>query len=188
MSTNGQLADAELGRLSDGNRIRVDLVPQTNTMIAAAAHDGVTLRATQGYRTLAEQVQIFLARYTPQALGLGPFGDARWWNGRRYVRTSGASAAPPGTSNHGLGQAVDWDMSQPGALAWLTAHGASYGWARPAWTFQSPTVEPWHWEAVLVPMSGGATSTSTTTDQEDIMATIDDLRTVLTEVIRSEGV
>ena len=179
------LADAELGRLSDGNRIRADLVPQTNAMIAAAARDGVVLRATQGYRPLAEQISLFLARYVLAVLGLGPFGDVRWWAGRRYVRSTGAAAAVPGTSNHGWGQAIDWDISQAGALAWLTAHAHEYGWSRPAWTFLAVSLEPWHWEAVQVPMSGGATSTpTTTTDQEDIVATIDDLISVL----RSGGV
>lgn len=157
MTANGQLPDSALAYVA-GHRVRADLVPQTVAMFAAAARDGVALRITQGYRPYAEQVSIFTARYVRQATGGGVYGDVRSWNGVRYVRRAGtAAAAVPGTSNHGLGQAIDFDTSVPGGLSWLGAHGPKFGWSRPAWTYQASTVEPWHWEAALVPVSNYTT-------------------------------
>lgn len=70
---------------------------------------------TDSVRPYAVQVRIFLDRYDPQAAGSGYYGDVRWWEGRRYVRrryrksdgAPAAAAAPPGTSRHGFGLAVD---------------------------------------------------------------------------------
>lgn len=64
-----------------------------------------------GYRPLSgnyyAQTETFLRRYTRQALGSGRYGDVRFWNGVRYVRTNGAAAAVPGKSNHGWACAAD---------------------------------------------------------------------------------
>lgn len=169
MVANGRLTD--LGTVA-GYKLRADLVPQTAAMIAAAARDGVTLQITQAYRTYAQQVDLFLDRYTPRTTGTGPYGDVRFWDGGdggplvRYVRTSGAAAAVPGTSNHGLGQAIDFATDSPGAISWLMNNAAPYGWARPAWTYKAPTIEPWHWEASRVvevsnPLPGGGGSVPT---------------------------
>lgn len=180
MAGNGDLPASALGYVS-GHRVRVDLVAQTTAMVAVAAREGVVLRITQAYRSLAEQVSIFLARYSPRTTGTGPYGDVRWWNGARYVRTSGAAAAVPGTSNHGLGRAIDFATDSPGAIAWLTRNGSRFGWSRPAWTYQAGTVEPWHWEATYVLVSnpiGGTGTVPTVPDmppltpieEDDIMA------------------
>lgn len=62
-------------------------------------------------------------------------------------------AAPPGTSKHGLGLAVDLcggvqDFANP-AHVWLKANSRRYGWVHPAWAERSGSLpEPWHWEFV----------------------------------------
>jgi hypothetical protein len=152
MVSNGQLPSEALGYI-EGHRIRKDLVPQTQAMHNAALRDGVNLTITQGYRSYAEQVAIFNARYDPKATGTGPYNDVRWWNGVRYVRMRGAAAAVPGSSNHGLGQAIDYDLGYPGSLAWLTKNGPRFGWIRPSWTFKPGMIEPWHWEGAFVLVS-----------------------------------
>ena len=92
------------------------------------------------YRSIASQRALFLARYTPQYFGRGRYGDARWYRGRRYVRTSGAGmVAIPGTSTHGNGLALDVS-TRSSAHAWLVKHGERFGWKR---TIRS---EPWHFE------------------------------------------
>lgn len=48
------------------------------------------------------------------------------------------NAAVPGTSNHGLGRAVD--IPKAWEQAWMREHGAKYGWAKT----EAPD-EPWHW-------------------------------------------
>ncbi|WP_402465821.1 peptidoglycan-binding protein [Isoptericola aurantiacus] len=62
---------------------------------------------TGALRSLETQTRLFTERYDENYTSAGPFGDVRYWNGRRYVRMRGAAAAVPGTSNHGSGDAVD---------------------------------------------------------------------------------
>ncbi|OJV80780.1 MAG: hypothetical protein BGO37_14565 [Cellulomonas sp. 73-92] len=68
------------------------------------------------------------------------------------TRTRGWLCATPGTSNHGLGIAVDiGDAGAYGTAAyrWLTVNGPTYGWHNPAWALASGYKhEPWHWEYV----------------------------------------
>lgn len=86
------------------------------------------------------QRRLFLERYKVQLTGRGPFGDVRWYRGKRYVRTSPLGmVAVPGTSKHELGLALDM-ATNSAAHKWMLANGAHYGWFR---TIKS---EPWHWE------------------------------------------
>ncbi|WP_159448426.1 M15 family metallopeptidase [Demequina sp. NBRC 110052] len=56
------------------------------------------------------------------------------------------TAAPPGTSNHGWGMAVDF---YPEAAAWMAANGADYGWVHPQWARPGGSKpESWHLEFV----------------------------------------
>jgi hypothetical protein len=60
-------------------------------------------------------------------------------------------AATPGTSNHGLGLALDLcggvqDFGDP-AHQWMKRNGPHFGWVHPAWAEPSGGLpEPWHWE------------------------------------------
>lgn len=61
-----------------------------------------------GDREVQDEIDVFLARYRPQATGVGPFNDVRTWNGVRYVRYSPlGTVAVPGTGNHGKRRAND---------------------------------------------------------------------------------
>ncbi len=96
---------------------------------------------TETYRPYSEQVSIFLSRYRVQWVGSGPYGDARWWKGKRYVRFSSAGmAAIPGTSVHGNGNAMDCNDPM---RSWIRAH-PQYGWRFTI--FDSVGEEPWHTE------------------------------------------
>lgn len=68
---------------------------------------------------------------------------------RVYVEQPPGNAAVPGTSNHGLGQAVDLcgGVQNEGTpqFNWLEANSTDYGWFHPQWAYSSP-FEPWHWE------------------------------------------
>lgn len=111
---------------------------------AVLARYGWRPTLTDAYRSYDAQVRVFLERYRFQLVGSGPFGDVRWWQGKRYVRFTGPSAAVPGTSNHGLGETVDVRdmtsftsttfrdfMSVAAEHGWSNAEGRSVG-------------EPWH--------------------------------------------
>ena len=58
-------------------------------------------------------------------------------------------AAVPGTSNHGLGQALDLcdGVQNQGSVTfnWMRSNSQTYGWFHPSWAYSSP-FEPWHWE------------------------------------------
>lgn len=63
----------------------------------------------------------------------------------------GALAAPPGTSNHGWGQAVDLSggIQYFGTAEhrWMVANAGTYGWTHPAWAQPGGSKpEAWHWE------------------------------------------
>jgi LAS superfamily LD-carboxypeptidase LdcB len=111
-------------------------------MRAAAVADGIrpfkpTSRADT-YRTYQEQVALFNARYTLTPL---PGRPSKVWDGRRYwQKPNTAVAAVPGTSNHGLGLAVDIWSASGDRLDWLEANAITYGFS---WEFTSGA-EPWH--------------------------------------------
>ncbi|MFV2196505.1 D-alanyl-D-alanine carboxypeptidase family protein [Nocardiopsis sp. LOL_012] len=68
---------------------------------------------------------------------------------RVYGEVAPGFAAVPGTSNHGLGQAIDLGCGiqnyQSERWLWMQENGADFGWIHPAWAKSSP-FEPWHWE------------------------------------------
>jgi len=86
---------------------------------------GSPLCVTDAYRTYAEQIVVKLA--TPEL------------------------AAIPGTSQHGVGLAVDLcggvQSFASAAHLWMERNAPLYGWFQPAWADSSgPLPEPWHWE------------------------------------------
>lgn len=108
---------------------------QMSKAYAAETGDAAGLRAVSGYRSSARQAELFaaaVARYgSPEA--------ARKW------------VAPPGSSAHQSGRAVDLDMGPPNGSSqvdaqrltarwrWLTVNAARFG-------FFPYSAEPWHWE------------------------------------------
>lgn len=173
MSTykNGQLPASVLATIPGTSRqVRADLVGAVAALRAAfAAHFGKPLTVTDAYRPLSEQQRIFSQRYVVQAAGGGYYGDVRYYDGLRWVRLRGyASAATPGTSNHGWAQAIDFGSGVNTSLTsdehlWMRANAPRFGWNHPAWARRSPFIEPWHWEGEPVagfvsnPVQGGGT-------------------------------
>ena len=124
-------------------------------LVAAGwAEVGLPLTFTYGgtYRSYQAQETLFRSRYDQT----GKTTVCKTWNGQRWCKKSAglATAATPGTSNHGWGLAIDtaWDRdlsdgigpddaayieSHPG-WQWLLANAARFGFS---WELQS---EPWH--------------------------------------------
>ena len=128
--SNGRLQSADLVTVGPNCIGYRPAATSIALMLDAARHEGVDLRTTECYRPLDDQVEE-RARY-------------------------GVCAAPPGTSMHGWGKAVDFSdgrgglrFSSPG-FAWLQAHAAKYGWNHPGWARPGGggCDEPWHWEWV----------------------------------------
>jgi D-alanyl-D-alanine carboxypeptidase len=110
-------------------------------MQAAAASDGVVLLLASAFRSVARQAALIRQRL-----------DA----GEPVAQVL-HSIAPPGTSEHHTGRAVD--IATPGhedldesfetsaAFAWLVQHAARFGFAMsyPRGNTCGYTFEPWHW-------------------------------------------
>jgi hypothetical protein len=88
---------------------------------AAALKSGISIKISSGFRTISRQ-NYFWRCY-----------QCKCCNG-------GNLAARPGTSNHGLGIALDLNTAARGVYNWMANNGRRYGFVR---TVPS---ENWHWE------------------------------------------
>lgn len=122
---NGRIPSSALTSVGGGHKMYGDAARAFTQMRDAARRDGVNIKLTDSYRTYAAQVDV--------ARRKGIYG-VRQPNGKLGL------AARPGTSNHGLGRAVDVNLgASPGASQWLRANAARFG-------FKTIPREPWHWE------------------------------------------
>jgi hypothetical protein len=128
LASNGNMASSDLCTLWDGKtKARSDYaVALAELNQAYVARFGVDLCLTSGYRSLSEQ-------YATQ-------------------RSKGRLAGKPGTSNHGLGLAVDLCPATYGSYSsvryqWLRDNGPTYDIDNPGWARSGGSKpEAWHWE------------------------------------------
>ena len=108
--------------VGDTSHLQPGLQRAVDRAIAAAAADGVELRVTSGWRSRAEQEQLF--------------ADAV----RKYGSPELAShwVLPPDRSEHVKGLAVD--VGPAAGARWLETHGVHFGLCR------RYANEPWHFE------------------------------------------
>lgn len=149
---NGQIPADKLRQVGPSGFLLACAARAFLALVAAAARAGIPLTYTYGgcYRPYAQQVNLFTARYTTEVLEGRP---SKWWNGQRwYLKPGMASAATPGTSNHGLGLAVDTALDRDPsdgvgpddavsitpALSWMITNAPLFGFS---WELQD---EPWH--------------------------------------------
>jgi hypothetical protein len=151
---NGQLADRLLVTVEGGGRLHHLAARAWTALVATAAAAGHELTYTFGgtYRSYAAQETLFRSRY---AVG-GTGGGCKLWNGQTWCKKSSglATAAVPGTSNHGWGLAVDMaedhdlvDGRNPAdavgldarTITWLVAYAPRFGWS-----WETVPEEPWH--------------------------------------------
>lgn len=129
---------------------------------------GIILSVRGWNRSYAEQVTFYLQRHTPWRSGLR---KCCYWPGHGwYAFTGTAHAAPPGTSNHGWGLAVDvtdfgnvGNFNHPRRLKAFPIL-AQYGWTDTEG--RGSIREPWHlvWNpssayAINNPIGGGGSVT-----------------------------
>jgi len=111
----------------DGELVEVSTATVYKRMRKAAARDGITLRVVSGFRSNEEQGTLYQCYLDYQSSGTCSCSSCNL-------------AAPPGTSNHQSGHALDLNTSDPGVYDWLSSHGGEFGFER---TVPS---EDWHWE------------------------------------------
>lgn len=113
--TNGKVPPEVLAELEPRGRhgnsgtarafLRKDAAASWNRAVAdVKRRAGLDLLVRGWNRTYQEQVDFYLERHRQARAGERACCT---WQGRRYVFTGTAHAAPPGTSNHGWGLAVD---------------------------------------------------------------------------------
>lgn len=131
-----------------------------------AGHDLMATSVVDSYRPYAVQENVFRQRYTTAYI---PGVEAKVWLGTTWYKRSGyASAAVPGTSNHGWGLAVDVAHASGVLLDWLVAHAPAYGWS---WELQS---EPWH----IRYCTGDAIPAAVLTYEENDVVTPEDIEAI----------
>lgn len=110
-----------------------------DAMFAAAYGDGIDLSVTDGYRSYEAQAELFESRYSRWGFG----GGCKTCPGykRMCKKHAGlATAACPGTSNHGWGLAFDqYAVTQADRLSWLENHAWEFGFG-----WELVPEEPWH--------------------------------------------
>ncbi len=123
---NGQLPDSALAPIGGGHRLRPDAAASWLQLAEAYGQAmGARPSVTDSYRDLAGQ--------------------------RDCYARKGNMCAVPGTSNHGLGIAVDLGggIQTFGTVQhqWMRANAGRFGWDLPEWARESGSKpEPWHWE------------------------------------------
>jgi len=118
---NGRVPQHALQSLATqpNHRLAAPAAAAWDSLVSAAAADGITMRITDSYRGYDEQVDLAA---------------------RKGLYSEGGLAATPGRSNHGWGLAVDADVTNPSTLQWLRVNGPRFGFV------ETSDREPWHWE------------------------------------------
>ncbi|RGS80996.1 D-alanyl-D-alanine carboxypeptidase family protein [Coprococcus sp. AF21-14LB] len=144
----------ELAEVENGYSVDARIAEDLNAMLAAARADGCQPQICSAYRSVEKQVQVFNDTVNSWISQGSSFWDA-------YQRTT-QEVALPGTSEHGIGLAVDIVSSQYAELdakqaetmeaQWLQEHCYEYGFIlRYPPEKQSLTgiiYEPWHYRYV----------------------------------------
>lgn len=144
---NGKLSAGILKKCDVGSALMAEPAARAMRAMVAAMRSSLGLDYTHvgGYRTYKGQEDLFKSRYTKTPLAGRP---TKKWNGETWYQKPGtAMAAVPGTSNHGLGLAIDLAEKVNGeavsisarSVKWLIKHAAQYGFSA------EEQSEPWHW-------------------------------------------
>ncbi len=116
---NGRLPDEALTPIGVGShRLAAPAASAFTRLSAAAEADGVTIGVTDSYRSYDAQVDVA---------------------NRKGLYSQGGLAAKPGTSDHGLGLALDLDLDTK-ALSWMRANAGRFGFV------EDTPRESWHWK------------------------------------------
>jgi zinc D-Ala-D-Ala carboxypeptidase len=137
----------DLEAISDdgGIRLRKAAAESFKTMVAAAQAEGISVSAVSGFRSIAEQQELFFK-----------VKEARVQTAAERASVS----APPGYSEHHTGYAVDIgdasganltpEFENTNTFHWMQANAARYSFelSFPKNNPQGVTYEPWHWRYV----------------------------------------
>lgn len=133
MSSNGNLTASELQTIPWDHNFRVSVDIFANVLAfgeAFKARFGAYPAIESAYRSYSEQAYLYKLYGYPRSV-------------------------PPGTSNHGLGRAVDWKSNintyRSAEWAFMNTQGRKFGFT--PLNSNNLTFEPWHWQDLISTVS-----------------------------------
>lgn len=119
-----------------------------NQMYKDAEKAGFKLQNIGDFRSYDQQLKMFKERYSTTDGGRKP-QVTRTWDGKTwYLKPKMSPSSSPGKSNHGLGLAIDLNVTDAKVLNWLCTNAPSYGFYLQSDNPASPEFENWHWQYV----------------------------------------
>jgi LAS superfamily LD-carboxypeptidase LdcB len=177
---NGRLNESLLRAIHPAGHLHHLAAAAWRELRRAAKKDGLDLVHVGAYRSYRRQYDMFRSRYAKKPTGRRP-PVTRTWNGLTwYLKKGRAPSAVPGTSNHGLGLALDVALrvngkvlpistdpdgkgQLPRGAEWLRRHATTYGWCWEVADPKNPNFEIWH----LVYFQGDRPTTPTPNHHEE---------------------
>ena len=145
-ASNGKLSDIQLRKVKCGGRMFIEAADSFNEMYDAALADGHKLQNIGDYRPYEAQLKLFEERYSLKDQGRKPT-VTRVVDGKTYFLKKGCSpSSTPGKSNHGLGLAIDLNVTDKKVLKWLCENAPKYDFYLQSDDPKSPEFEAWHWQ------------------------------------------
>jgi len=143
---NGKLAGKILRPVKCGGQMYVEAAEAFDRMYDQAIQSGIKLRNVGDYRSFDAQLGLFKQRYALEDLGRKPQVTRTYEGKTWYLKPGMAPCSTPGKSNHGLGLAIDLDVTTAKVLDWLCANAPTYGFYLQSDDPSSPEFEAWHWQ------------------------------------------
>ena len=143
---NGKLSGKILRPVKCGGQMYVEAAEAFNRMYDQASQSGIKLRNVGDYRSFEAQLGLFKQRYSKTDHGRKPTVTRTYEGATWYLRPGMAPCSTPGKSNHGLGLAIDLDVTTAKVLDWLCANAPTYGFYLQSDDPKSPEFEAWHWQ------------------------------------------
>lgn len=160
---NGKIPPRLLKKTLAGGELWSGAADAFNAMYKEAKKAGVVLKNIGDYRSFEAQEWLFYDRYSLKDQGRVPKVTRKYKNKTWFLKKGKSPAGVPGTSNHGLGLAIDLGIEvdgktaslTPKALRWLCANAPKYGFYLQVSDPKNPEFENWHWQYCNgVPYSG----------------------------------
>ena len=143
---NGKLPGKLLRPVKCGGQMYVDAAEAFDRMYDLATLSGIKLRNVGDYRSYEQQLALFKQRYSLEDTGRVP-KVTRQWDGKTWLLRKGMSpSSTPGKSNHGLGLAIDLDVTTAKVLDWLCTNAPTFGFYLQSDDPADPEFEAWHWQ------------------------------------------
>jgi hypothetical protein len=150
---NGQVPADRLRKTLIGGRLWHWASISFDLMVGAAKKEGIEFRNIGDFRPYDAQLAMFRDRYDVVDKGRKPQVTRNFEGKTWYLKPGKSPSGTPGTSNHGMGLAIDLSMKDGStlggnakAMAWMCANAPTYGFYLQGSDPKSPEFEAWHWQ------------------------------------------